>query len=127
MSDAVPHIKSVPVDLSGWAEGRAWYPRDGAELEWLLSNLAPQELALIRLPLEVVDFSTRADPGQLVESGYNCTLCHRPVREDQLGAKIYQWCACTLLVSPADHFHLVDSNLWGVWCAAVLVWQSQAR
>jgi hypothetical protein len=120
MSDAVPKMKSAPLDFSG-TQGRAYYPRDRSQLEKLLAALPADELALVRFPSDLDCFSTRADPQQIVNSGYDCNLCHGPVREDELGAKIYQWCKCSLLVTPAQHFHLVDSTLWTIWCCALTI------
>jgi hypothetical protein len=76
MSDSdSPQTASIELGLSGWAKGRAWYPRDHAELERLLAALPPSELALIRLPPSTETFSTRIDPQQIVQPGFECSLC----------------------------------------------------
>jgi hypothetical protein len=106
-------IPWVPLALSGRVAGRAYYPRDPAEFARLLGALpAARFLALIRLPPQVTAFSIRESGTSRSESGFTCSLCQGAVREGRLGAKVYQWCRCTLLVGKLQHLALFNPDLW---------------
>jgi hypothetical protein len=110
MSDAPePNIRSAPLDFSG-AQGRAYYPRDRVELERLLGALPEPELALFRLPNAAQSFSTRIDPQQIVESGFERSMCHG--FGIHIGNLSDTLCGLSILQEVGTYSHLKKSNSW---------------
>lgn len=115
--------KSATLSI-GEIVGRAWFPRDAGELDFILCDLLPllaAEVWLVRVPVGV---SLGCPPADCAEAGFACSLCSAEVWQDegdQPTHHIIMACGCTVLLLSPHHLWLLPTEpaLWGIWCDGV--------